>query len=301
MKRFFQALSFYLSLPFIFGFSLIPLPILYFFSDIIFFPLLYYVVGYRKEVVRDNLSKSYPGKDTKAIEKRFYRFLSDLMIETIKSFTISRKEVLRRVKTDDSVFELLNSYYDKNQSILLSLGHYGNYEWASLYFCINSKFFNLMPFKKFSNPYFHKLFTKTRGRFGGYFFSTTLTAKVVSENANDVYALSLINDQSVHNKNGFWTQFLNRETSFYKGTEVLAKEYNLPVIFVTMNCVKRGHYTMDLEKITDNPREEAEGFILNKHAQLLEREINQDPAYWLWSHRRWKTNKPKDKEHGKIY
>lgn len=295
-----QAIAYYLSLPFIYFFSLLPLPVLYFISDVLVYPVLYYVVGYRKKVVRTNLERSFPGKsqnELRQIEKKFYRFLSDLFMETVKFFTISKASLQRRFLISDD-FTYFEKWFNENKSYVLTLGHYANYEWLALSLDFMGSHQGKGPFRKMSNPYFNDLFLKARSKFGTVLFPTYETMNELKKESPIPFNITLANDQSAPPKRAYWTTFLNQDTSFFIGTEKIAKDMEMPVVFANIERVKRGYYSVSFDLITEFPKQEETGVIMEKHARLLEKQIQKQPEFWLWSHRRWKHQKPKGLEKG---
>jgi KDO2-lipid IV(A) lauroyltransferase len=287
-----EAISFYLLYPLIWAFSLLPLRILYLFSDFVLYPLLYKVVGYRKKVVRENILSVYPDWSEERrleLEAKFYHYLSDLFIETIKGFSISFSELNKRVSYAN--LEEFNAYFERYDGLVMTAGHVGNYEWLAQHF---PQFRHLkmgVPYRKLTNPYFDKAFRASRERGGATLFHTDKTWDYLRE-VTGKYLLVLANDQSAPAAKSFWVKFLNRDTSFFEGTEKIARQLNAPVIFVKISVPKRGHYRVSFHPITEDPSKEELGHILNEHARLLEENIHAAPQYWLWSHKRWKHKKP---------
>ena len=275
-------------------FSRLPLWILYGISDLVLFPLMYYVLAYRKKVVIDNLERCFPEKskaEKSKIMRDFYHYLSDLFIETIKSFTISKNELIQRFSFDESL-SVLDELYAKNQSMVLTLGHYGNYEW----FAIGMPFFFKHhcggPYHEMSNSFFDRLFLESRKRFGMHMYPTYKTMGVLRRGVSEPYVTALANDQFAPPEKCYWGMFMGQETSFFVGTEKIAKDLNLSVVFCEVTRPKRGKYHIHLKLITEKPQEEPIGYIMDQHALLLENQIKEDPSFWLWTHRRWKVNRP---------
>ena len=289
-----KAIVYYFSLPFIYAFSYLPFRVLYLLSDTLVFPLLYHLTGYRRKVVFQNLKNSFPEKNEKElrdIEKKFYRYLADLFVETIKFFTISEKSLKKRYVFTNS--EIADRWYDQKKNIVFTLGHYGNYEWMGLALDFALKHRGKGPFREMTNPYFNRLFWHSRSRFGSELYPTYKTMENIRKPSEEPYLVALANDQSAPPDKSYWTTFLNQDTSFFVGTEKIAKTFDMPVLFAAISRVKRGYYEICFEVITDNPKIEPEGEIMEKHARLLEKQILDQPEYWLWSHRRWKHQKPK--------
>lgn len=290
-----QLISYYLALPFIYFISYLPFPILYLVSDFCYF-LLYKVVGYRKNVVRLNLQRSFPELSLEEViehEKKFFRNLTDLMLETIKCLTISKKEIQRHVKLNHP--ENLKPTYGRN--FIATAGHLGNFEMLAQFFgSINNT--EVFPFsvkavyKPLSNRYFEKLFYKSRTKFGPILYPIKKSKEAFElQNDNNPFAFFLLNDQSAPPEKSYITTFLNQETAFFKGPETYSNLYEMPVFYVHIAKPSRGQYELSFREITTNPREEKENFILEQHARLLEKDIEQNIPNWLWSHKRWKFKK----------
>lgn len=293
------ALSYYLILPLLYFFSILPMKVLYRVSDYLIYPLLYKVIGYRKKVVAENLKNSFPEKtdaERLKIEVDFYHHISDLFVEIIKGFTISKKELSKRVLTDKDL--VLVDLFNAGKNVILTVGHYGNYEWGCSAIPTATNHAVFVPYRKFTNPYFDKLFTRSREKLGVTLFHTTKTRKVLESLPETPYMLGLANDQAAPPKKSYWVKFLNQDTSFFNGTEKIAKQKNIPVYFGRMIKHSRGFYQMDYELITMTPQEEPEGFIMQRHAEMLEKDIKSRPEMWLWTHRRWKHKMPEDYKYG---
>ena len=283
----------YILRPIIFLFSHLPFSVLYFFSRNFLYPLLYFVVKYRKKVVSNNLRNSFPEKsnaELDKIESDFYKYLADMFVETIKSFTISEKELLERIKLENT--DILLPFFEQNRSVVLTLGHIGNYELIAKAMPFYLKHLVLIPYHKMSNDFFNNLFYESRISTGAVFFPTFDTFAFLKKDYGKPFVLALANDQSAPPTKSFWAKFLNQDTTFFVGTEKIAKQLNLPVVFAHVTVPQKGHYTMTFELITEEPKAQDEGFIMTKHAEMLEQDIINDPKYWLWTHKRWKHKMP---------
>lgn len=289
-----RALIFYLSIPLIYFFSVLPFPILYGVSDL-FFVLTYYVIGYRKKVVTENLERSFPEKseaELKQIRRRFYRYLMDVTFETLKLFTMSSKELAKRLRINPQAKKIFMEYYDRGQNYCVVLGHYGNWEWANSGFSIDNPAPMYGVYHELSNPYFDKLVIHMRSRYGTHVMEMKETVRVMMAHRNELMVGGFIADQTPPPEGAYWTTFLNQDTPVFRGVEKIARKLNYPVVFVTVRRLRRGYYELLAEKITDEPQKTAEGMITELHTRALEREILSEPAYWLWSHRRWKHKRP---------
>jgi len=290
-KHFFlTALVYFAVLPFIYLLSALPFRALYLFSDFVFF-VLYYLVGYRKKVVLDNLRRSFPEKSEDEINKicrKFYRYLCDITLETFKVLTISRKSMIEHCKFNPEGFALLNRLAEEHKNVILVMGHFGNWEWAGHPFSLLCKHKLFVIYHPLSNKYFNSLMLKMRSRFGTEMIEMKNTYKEMLANKGILNTTAFIADQTPQPNNAFWTNFLNQNTPVFKGTEVIAKKMNLPVVYASIRKVRRGYYEMYVELLTENPANTADGEITEMHTRKLEEDIRSMPEAWLWSHKRWK-------------
>jgi KDO2-lipid IV(A) lauroyltransferase len=293
-----RLVGFYLTLPFLYLISILPFPVLYLFSDFVFV-LIYYVLGYRKKVVTQNLKNSFPEKSEKEIiqlRKKFYRYLCDLFLETFKCLTISRKTMLRHCKMNAQANNLFKKYYDEKKNIILVLGHLGNWEWGSNTFSILCKQQLYGIFHPLENKHFNRLAIRMRTRFGTKLIERKNTFRYMLAKRNGISATAFITDQSPSPENAYWTVFLNQITPVFTGAEKIARKLNYPVVFVSMKRICRGYYEIFAETLCENPSATAENEISELHTKKLEEEIRKQPEIWLWSHKRWKhTTQANDK------
>lgn len=276
--------------------SLLPFPILYGFSNFLFF-VFYYILGYRKKVVLGNIQRSFPkltAQEQEDICKKFYKHFCDLILESLKAFTISEKEVLKRVTCKNP--EGINKYFDQGKSVIIAGGHYNNWEIFAVAVDKLIKHQVVGIYKPLTNKYFDEKMRNTRGKYGLEMISTKSVKQYLDQHLNDLTATIFAIDQSPSNPNSaYWTTFLNQDTGVLFGTEKYAKDYNYPVVFGRINKEKRGHYSFEFFDVTDKPQETAYGEITEKITRMLETDINKQPEYWLWSHRRWKHKRPEGK------
>ena len=277
--------------------SLLPFPVLYAISDFLFV-IFYHVSGYRKKVVLQNIRNSFPEKSEKehlAICKKFYRHFSDLVVESIKTFTISEKQVLKRFFVLNP--EVIDKYFDQKRSVFIAGGHFNNWELLAVGIDKWVKHKTVGIYTPLSNKYFDGKMQLTRSKYGLKMISTRTVKRFLDSNPNELTATIFAIDQSPSNPNSaYWMTFLNQETAVLYGVEKYAKEYNYPVVYGIINKVKRGHYNLELVDLTANPKETAYGEIIEKTQHLLEIDIRKNPEYWLWTHKRWKHKKPSVKK-----
>jgi KDO2-lipid IV(A) lauroyltransferase len=283
-------IGFYIALPLFYIISLLPFPIFYLLSDGICF-LLYRIIGYRKTVVYDNLKNSFPEKtqeELKEIERKFYHYLCDLFLETLKTLTISKKEAIKRCSLNENTKTIFNQLHDKKQSCILVMGHYGNWEWAGNSFSLLNPQQLYVIYHPLSNKHFDKLMYDMRSRFGTKLYAMKDTLREMIRNRNEINATAFIADQTPSPEGAYWTTFLNQDTPVFWGTEKIAQKLNYPVVYVTVNLLKRGYYEVNAEYLVTEPKNTSEGEISELHTRKLEMDIIAQPEIWLWSHRRWK-------------
>ena len=269
--------------------SLLPFRVLYLVSDGLYL-VLYRMVGYRTKVVRMNMKNSFPEKsaeELQKIERLFYHHLCDVMVETFKSFTISRKQILRRVVVQNP--ELIDAYYDQGRSVVLGGGHYNNWEWLAIGMDPQIRHHTVGLYTPLTNTYFDHKMQSTRSKFGLNMVSTQSTGHYFEESIGQLNATIFGIDQSPRDPvKSFWTEFLHQDTPVAFGFEKYAKEYNYPALFCNIDKFKRGYYGIRFSLVTDQPQSAPLGSIIDTTTKLLEKEINALPQYWLWTHRRWK-------------
>ena len=284
-----SALLFYLI---ILPISWLPFPLLYGLSDILFF-IFYYIFPYRRKVVLQNLRSSFPEKpeaEIRKIEREFYRHFCDVLVETIKLFSASQNAIESRILLVNP--ELLDEYFTKGKSLILVTGHYANWEWPAVTLTSHSKHKGTGIYQRLSSKFFDKKLRQTRARFGMELMSTREVADFFESHQNQLCAYGFINDQSPSDpKKGHWMKFLNQPTCMLTGAERYAVKFNYPILYGAITRIKRGHYRIEYIPVSDSPASEKSFFITEKCAMINESIIRKDPAYWLWTHRRWKHKK----------
>lgn len=274
--------------------SLLPFPVLYAISDFLFFTF-FYLIGYRKKVILQNIINSFPEKSKEehhAIYKEFYKHFCDLIVESIKAFTISKEEVAKRVVCKNP--EAIDKFFDQNRSAIIFGGHFNNWEIFAVGVDALVKHKSVGIYTPLSNLYFDEKMRSTRSRYGLTMISTKKIKRYLDGNKDQLTVTIFGGDQSPSNpRTAHWMNFLNQDTGVQMGAEKFAKAYNTPVVYGRINKEKRGHYSFEFFEITDSPNETAEGEITEKATRLLEKDIKEFPQYWLWSHRRWKHQNPK--------
>lgn len=274
-------------------FSALPFRILYMLSDFNYL-LMYHVWRYRRKVVRENLEKSFPEKteaERLQIERKFYRYLSDYMLEDLKLLHMSAEDLCQRMiyKNTEQYLELTEKY----GGIIVMIPHYANYEWLiGMGSVMKPGDVPVQVYKPLKDKYLNELFKQIRSRFGGYNIPKHSTAreiiKLKREGKNMV--VGLITDQWPSGDR-YWTTFMGQETAFLNGAERIAKIMNFPVFYCELTKTRRGYCEAEFKLMTEAPKETVEGEITDMFAYELEQTIRREPAYWLWSHKRWKFTK----------
>jgi Kdo2-lipid IVA lauroyltransferase/acyltransferase len=289
-----QGIIFYISIPFIYLFMLIPFPFFYGLSELVFF-ILYYLIGYRKKIVKQNLKNSFPQKSEAEIQKitrKFYRYLCDLFLETFKTLVIRKSVALKRCRLHPEAKKLFDQYYAEQKSLVIVMGHFGNWEWAGNAFSLTCKHQLYVIYHPLRNKFFDRLMYRMRTKFGSKLIAMQDTYKEMVRNKNEINATAFIADQTPFPETAYWTKFLNQDTPVFQGTEKIAKKMNYPVVYVSVKRIRRGRYEIFAETLFENPAETVPGEISEAHTRRLERDIIEQPETWLWSHRRWKHKKP---------
>ncbi|PHI20764.1 hypothetical protein CEQ90_06855 [Lewinellaceae bacterium SD302] len=275
--------------------SWLPLSITYYFSDLMYL-LMYSLAGYRKEVVMDNISGSFPEnseEENEKIARRFYSFFCDMIFESIRLFSMPETEFNRRCKVINPA--VLEPYAKAGKSIIAVGGHYANWEIAALSFPNYLGPHRVMGiYSPLKNEAMNRLISENRARSGTILTSRRAVDEYYAEN-NEMTVDFFVADQSPSNASYeklHWTRFLNRTTGFLMGPERFAVRNDIPVFYMRLRQVKRGHLEAELVHCTDHPRETEPGFITEFFARTLEQEIQRAPAFWLWTHRRWKRGVP---------
>jgi len=253
--------------------------------------LLYYVIGYRKKVVMENLRNSFPDKSEKEIKricKDFYHYLCDLFLETFKTLTISKTTMLKHFYFAPGAQEVFDKLANEKKSVVLVMGHLGNWEWAGNTFSLLCKHQLYVIYHPLSNKYFNKLIYDMRTRFGTGLIAMRETFREMVVKRNEVSATAFIADQTPSPEGAYWTTFLNQDTPVFTGTERIAKKMEYPIVYACIKRVKRGYYQIEAEVLCMNPKETKDGEISEMHTRRLEKDIIAQPEVWLWSHRRWK-------------
>jgi KDO2-lipid IV(A) lauroyltransferase len=288
------ALVYFVALPFIYLLAILPFPLLYFFSDGVYV-LLYHVLGYRRKIVRENLTNSFPEKlqqEIVEIEKRFYRYFCDLFLETFKTLTISKEDMVKHCRFEPDTLSIFNQLAEENQSFMVVMGHFGNWEWGGNTFSICCKHQLYVIYHPLSNKYFNGLVYRMRTRFGTRLIPMKDTLRDMLKNRGELNATAFIADQSPLPDRAYWMHFMNQDTPVFLGIEKIALKIRYPIVYITIRRVKRGHYNVFAERIELPSQLQKTGTITEIHTRRLEADIRSQPENWLWTHRRWKHERP---------
>jgi KDO2-lipid IV(A) lauroyltransferase len=247
-------------------------------------------------VVRKNLTNSFPDKPEKEIqhiEKKFYRHLCDYFVETIKTLRLSDEEVRKRMKFEN--LELITELTKNGQPCFACTGHYGNWEWIpSISADLGEKMVSGLIYRRLKSVFFDHLFLDIRSRFGALPIEKDSALRKIIKLKNDgktLFVGFLADQRPSKNQDGYWTTFLHQDTLVQTGVERIAHLLKCPVVYLDIAKVKRGYYTGTFSVITMDASKEKDFFVLEQYMRKLEETILKEPAYYLWSHNRWKFKK----------
>ncbi|MBL7851979.1 MAG: lysophospholipid acyltransferase family protein [Cyclobacteriaceae bacterium] len=285
-----KALSYYLTYPVIRLIAALPFSVLYRLSDGLARLLIW--SGYRREVVEMNLRNSFPAKsaeEIKALSNDYFHYLCDLILETLKTMTMSEEEYRKRVTLNNP--EVFASLAAQNKSIILMLGHFGNWEWFGPCVTLKTDFQLNVIYRPLSHPHFERLTASWRTRFGTEITPVQQTLRSMVANKNRLTATAFISDQYAPGQN-YWTTFLNQETAVFTGAEKIASKFGYPVVYLHAKRPKRGYYIITPEILFMDPAMTTDNQISEAFTRRLEKDIVENPVIWLWSHKRWKNKRP---------
>ncbi|MBM6890632.1 lysophospholipid acyltransferase family protein [Bacteroides caecigallinarum] len=273
--------------------SHIPFRVMYFISDCLFY-LVYYVFRYRRRIVRKNLTESFTSKSEKEIikiEKQFYHFFVDMILESVKLASASKDEIKRRMSFKN--IEEVNETLKQGKSISLYLGHYANWEWcSSIPLHLESDVTSAQIYHKLSNQNMDRLMLYIRERMGAVCVDMRKTARYATELVANrkVCIIGFIADQSPKRvESHHFLHFLNHNTPVLTGTEKITKHYGFEAFFLNVKRVKRGYYEAEFIKLHDNPQSLPDYELTSLYYRMLEKCINTHPELYLWSHNRFRN------------
>ena len=274
--------------------TLLPMRALHLLSDILW-PFFYHVVRYRRNVVERNLRNAFPEKspeEREMIAKKFYRHLTDMIVETLKAMHMTPEQIKKRFSVPDT--SLTDRLFSEGRDVVALGSHYNNWEWYSS-LQLSSQHRVIAIYKPLKNKDFDRFLYRIRARFGTWVTPMNhIVRDLVKCRSEKILTMSgFIGDQTPPpDDNAYWTTFLNQDTGFYRGAEKVALKYDIPVIFINIVKKRRGYYELEYSLLSEHPRDEEPNAIIARYASRLEEVIRDQPEYWLWSHRRWKYKRP---------
>ena len=285
-----QLLVYRLVYPILWFISKLPWKIFYAFSSCVYY-LLYYIIGYRKKTVTNNLTLVFPEKSEKeilGIRKAFYKHMCDMFLEMIKSISISNDEMKQRFKVTN--WDKFQQLEEEGNNIMILMAHYASYEWANV-IDIQTKFQAVGIYKPVGNKYFDRLVLRIRARFGSRVITTKETMKEITadQSRDGLYLYGIAADQSpkIH-KAMYWTDFMGIKVPAFIGSAVLASRLGISTYYLRVEKIKRGYYEATLETITEDSKNKDANWIVKEYLKQVESQIKKNPQYYLWSHKRWK-------------
>jgi len=254
-------------------------------------------IKYRRKVIFENIKRAFPKKSDQEIDKMIklvYQNLTDVLIESLKSFTLSKASIVKRHKILNP--QLLDKYLQNNQSVIVVTAHYNNWEWGSLSAGIQTNYKYIAFYKPINNPIINRAILKSRSRCGTHMASIYETSKSFEDNKNRPRVFLMAADQSPSSKqlnHAYWFDFLDQPTPFLHGLEKHARFNGYPVLYVNIQRKRRGYYTMELSELCNNPNVLDDGELTLRYVKKVEEIVKAQPENWLWSHKRWKHSPKK--------
>ncbi|MEO8935039.1 MAG: lysophospholipid acyltransferase family protein [Xanthomarina sp.] len=285
-----QFLAYILIYPILWLVSILPFRLLYAVSDGLYV-IIYYIIGYRKKVVKANLKLALPNKteaELNSIRKKFYHHLCDMVLESVKSMTISEAQMKKRFTFSN--VELLQKLEKENRSVALMCAHYGSWEWIFiLQTYMNVKGYAI--YKRLDNKYFDQLVKRIRAKYNSHLITTKESISVLlqAKQKGEVTMCGFVSDQSPKAEKAFhWNEFMGITVPVHTGAEMLAKKIDMSVVFFGVKKLKRGFYETTFKTIAYNPNDYPDYEITDQFLKLVEAQINEAPEFYLWTHKRWK-------------
>ena len=285
-----QFIIYILVYPFLWLISILPFRLLYAFSDMLYL-FIYRIFGYRKKTVQDNLRLVFPEKDATEINditRKFYHHLCDMIVEAIKSLTISEAEMKKRFTFSN--VELIQNLEKQNRSIVLMCAHYGSWEWIFILQTYVKSRGNAV-YKRIQNKYFDRLVKRIRAKYNSHLITTKeiIPELLRLKNRGVITINGFVSDQSPKPQKAFhWTEFMNIRVPVHTGAEMLAKRLDMSVVFFKVKRLKRGFYETTFETLAEHPKAYKDYDITDAFLKLVEQQIYEAPQYYLWTHKRWK-------------
>ncbi len=272
-----------------------PFWLIYIWADL-FFLLSYYLIGYRKKTVIQNLKNAFPDQseaEIKRIAYAFYHHFSDLIVESIKAFQVSGKTLDKRFRYKNP--EVLDELFEQGKSVALLSGHYGNWEWT---LALPKKIRHQVNviYRPIRDETFDNYMKEVRSRFGMHLMPARISLRTILEleKAGQLSATYYLTDQTALKDTHYWMNFLNQETPVFPGPEKVASRLKQAVVFMDIQKIRRGYYEVEFTKLFNDASLTKEFEVTKAHTRFLENIIRKRPEYWLWSHKRWKHTRPEN-------
>lgn len=273
-------------------FRFLPFSVLYILADFIKW-VLSDVVKYRKDVISNQLKRCFPEKSDEAlihIRDSYYSNLSDLLVESIKGFSMSDAELRKRWKLTGT--ELTDKFLDRGNPVIINTAHINNFEWGTMAYALQSKYSVKGVYKPLSNKYIENYLRRNRAKTGMELLAMQNVGKEIEELASVPCVFIFVSDQSPSRvEKAHWVDFFGSDTAFIHGVGHYACRWNLPVFYCDIRKLKRGYYEAKLSELISHPENEQEQEITRLYAKKVESVIREVPAEWLWSHKRWKHSR----------
>jgi len=248
------------------------------------------IFAYRKKIIDNNLKNAFPKKENSALKKiknQFYSYFGQLIVETIKLFNCSEDTIRKRHKFVNE--SLINTFLKQDKDVIIVLGHYCNWEWALLASSLNFDAEMIGIYKPLSSKFWNEQILNIRSQFGATLVSMKESVRYLLKTRKKARVIGILTDQTPSaDELNYWINFLNQKTPVFLGAEKLANKLECPIFFAHIMPLSRAKYEIKFELITEATNQFNEGEITRFHSQILENNIKRNPAYWLWSHRRWK-------------
>ena len=293
MKHIVENTAYYLLYALLDMFALLPMTLLYLLSDVLYYAV-YYIIRYRRKVVRQNIAMAFPEKDEserRVIERRFFHFLTDYVVETIKVLHTSDAGMKRRMRSENA--GLIDRLTGEGRSVILLLGHYGNWEWipSLTLWCDSSRFVGGQIYRPLRNRCFDRLFLHLRTRFGTECIAKKDTLRVLLQHkrAGKPFVTGFMADQTPSPANiHHWVTFMGMPTPVLTGYETLARKLDAAIVYIDVEVLSRGRYRATFKLAEEHPVA-TEGFpVADRYMGAMEHTIRRAPHAWLWTHKRWK-------------
>ncbi len=278
--------------PLVVGLSWLPLWMLYGLADVLFL-VSFHLFRYRRRVVQQNLRNAFPDRsaaERARIERAFFRHFCDVIVETVKLLSMREADLRKRVRVEG--LETVAPLAEQGRSAFVASSHLGNWEWMGAAMAQKVGLEVAAVYKSLADPYWDRFMYDMRSRFGLKLIPMRDALRDLMARRSTPSLIALLADQTPFPEDGHWMTFLNQETPVYRGVALGARMLDYPLLYAGMQRTRRGHYRVRLEMLVERPRELGEGEILERYMRRLEQDILAQPESWLWSHRRWKHQRP---------